>query len=701
MDSEDQKNEVAEKEEKPEGGEESPESKEQSQDFGKIFEQIRDKASVIEKRDEQKSTEEKEDKVDESPKEEGKGEEEPKTEEKPAVEEKKEETPTKEEEEAKKEKEKEEVKKIEAELRRLELEKKKMIKIRGIRTPVDKLYQIIKENEKITLPDLANKLRVDEDTVERWTQYLKGLVKLEYPLNFLAKPYVILEEFEDKPKEEPIKEEEILDSYAIMADKVPAKITLYNTEKEPMPIYKAEFPVMDDATHQMLNYFAEELTNTIPIEIEEIADPKKMVHLKDRFYFEALKLLKKDFKLPEEDLGLLAGLILHRTYGLGKVELLLNDDWLEEVCVNTSHIPLTAYHKRFGWVKTNLLLGDEKTIYNYASQIGRKVGRNITNLDPIMDAHLLSGDRVNATLFPISSFGNTITIRKFAREPWTIPHFVSPELQTMSKEIAAFIWLCFQYELNIIVAGGTASGKTSVLNCLCSLIQPTHRVISIEDTREINLPKYLYWNWIPMTTRAPNPSGKGEVSMLNLIHSSLRMRPDRIVLGEIRRQREAEVLFEAMHTGHSVYATMHADSARNLKRRLLEPPISLSSAEVEALHLAIVQYRDRRLGIRRTFEVAELLPGSEGKELDLNYLFRYNKRTNQFSKINESSRIVEELNLHAGMTRREISEDLEGKAKVLQWMLDNNINTLNEVGIVIGNYYKHPDLILELVSKGS
>jgi flagellar protein FlaI len=229
------------------------------------------------------------------------------------------------------------------------------------------------------------------------------------------------------------------------------------------------------------------------------------------------------------------------------------------------------------------------------------------------------------------------------------------------------------------------------------MIQPTHRAITIEDTREINLPKYLKWNWVPLTTRDANPEGKGEISMLDLIVTSLRMRPDRIIIGEIRRRREAEVLFEAMHTGHSVYSTIHADTAENLERRLLEPPIEIPSSEVEALHLMVIVYRDRKKGERRVFEIAEVLPGAAGKEFELNYLYRWNTRTRQFMKVNESRRIIDELGLHTGMTKDDILKDIAEKEEILQWMLDKNIQSLDGVGEVMDEYYKNPAKLLERV----
>ncbi|MCX6777364.1 MAG: type II/IV secretion system ATPase subunit [Candidatus Micrarchaeota archaeon] len=239
--------------------------------------------------------------------------------------------------------------------------------------------------------------------------------------------------------------------------------------------------------------------------------------------------------------------------------------------VNSAKEPLWVYHAKYGWLKSNFKFESEEQIANYASIIARKVGRQISTLAPLLDAHLGGGERANATLFPISTKGNGITIRKFSKNPWTMVRLLKGKL--LSVEAAALLWLCMQYEMNIIVGGGTASGKTSILNALLIFTPPNQRVISIEDTRELLLPDFLQWT--PLVTRLPNPEGKGEVTMLDLMVNSLRMRPDRIVLGEIRRQREAEVLFEAMHTGHAVYATLHADNAEQVKNRMSTPPINL------------------------------------------------------------------------------------------------------------------------------
>src|SRR3989344_2880257 len=471
--------------------------------------------------------------------------------------------------------------------------------------------------------------------------------------------------------------DEILSRYNIVADNVPGYVSILRKPIEYIPIYEVKFLHVTSATDAILTAIKEKIIEKVKVKLSEIVDPKAYAEIKARFMAGAENVILEELpKISSEERRALAGYLVHEMLGLGKLEVLLNDDALEEIVVNNSSEPLYVYHKKFGWLKTNINISTEEQIYNYSSIIGRKVGRQITNLNPLMDAHLPTGDRVNATLFPISTKGNTITIRKFSREPWTIVHLI--EDKTITEEIAALLWLSIQYELNLIVAGGTASGKTTLLNALMPFIPPNHRIISIEDTRELMLPQFL--QWIPLTTREPNPEGRGEVTMLDLLVNSLRMRPDRVVLGEIRRQREAEVLFEAMHTGHSVYSTFHADRADQVLRRLTNPPIDLPESLLESLHLVIVHFRHRKLGIRRTFQLGEIVVGEgrEGKtQINMNILYQWDAKNDKIEKQKESVRLMGELRLHTGMNEDEVKKDITEKEMILKWMSGNKIKIIS------------------------
>jgi flagellar protein FlaI len=206
---------------------------------------------------------------------------------------------------------------------------------------------------------------------------------------------------------------------------------------------------------------------------------------------------------------------------------------------------------------------------------------------------------------------------------------------------------------------------------------------------------------VPLTTRKANPDGKGEVSMLDLMINSLRMRPDRIVVGEIRRGDQAEVLFEAMHTGHSVYATLHADTVDQVIRRMINPPINIPDVMMEALHIIVVQYRDRRLGARRTYQLAELLPmGESGEKIILkpNILYRC-KPNGEIVAHDECIRTFDILKMHTGLSQKELVSEIGERMKILDWLVKQKINSVNDVGKILAEFYADPEKIYNSARK--
>jgi flagellar protein FlaI len=486
----------------------------------------------------------------------------------------------------------------------------------------------------------------------------------------------------------------MMDKYLITSDNVKAVVEVVDNPEDYVPSYILHSPMVGKGTKMVLDKVRDEILEGVPLDYNEIVDPRSMAEVKSKFSREAFKLLKQYFPdMSTERVNLLVGIILHEMLSVGDLELVLADSHLEEIVVNNSEDPLWVYHRSHGWLKTNVRIPSEKRIQDYASLIGRKVGRQITVLEPLMDAHLTTGDRINATLFPISSKGNTLTLRKFRRSPWTIVDLLKNK--TVDIDVVALVWLAIEYELSLLIAGGTASGKTSLLNAILPFIPPNQRIISIEDTRELNLPQFLHW--VPMTTRQKNPDGRGEVAMLDLLVNSLRQRPDRIIVGEIRRQKEAEVLFEAMNTGHSVYATIHANTAEHAFRRLTSPPIALPEAMVEALPLVVVQFRQRRMGIRRMFEIAEITPDQKS---GVNVIYRWNPSVDKTTARNKSIRIYKELEMYSGLKRAQIDKDLEQRKTVLRWMMEKDVHDVNDVGKVVAEYYKKRKKLVDAIKSG-
>ncbi len=458
--------------------------------------------------------------------------------------------------------------------------------------------------------------------------------------------------------------------------------------------YNLSIPQIDIATSILLKNIRNELVSVTTISMQELVDPSAFLSIKARFMGEATKLLRK--KLPQIEKKVeefLIGKLIQDMLGLGEIEFLINDPSLEEIVVLSSKDKIRVYSKKYGWLETNIKLETEDQVINYSNIIARRVGRQITVLTPLLDAHLITGDRVNAVLYPIDTKGNTITIRKFARDPFTIVDFINNK--TCDLDTSALLWLGIEYEMNILISGGTGSGKTSFLNACMPFVPPNQRIISIEDTRELMLPEFLYWT--PLVTRSPNPEGKGEVSMLDLLVNSLRMRPDRIILGEMRRQQEAMVLFEAMHTGHSVYATVHADTASETISRLTNPPLSIPANLLKAVHLNVVMFRDRKKGIRRIYQIAEFETDKEGARA--NILYRWSPEEDKMMKHSESLHFFEEISRHTGMSQTEISDNLEEKKKILAWLIKQNIRSLNDFGKVINIYYKNKEILFNAIRK--
>ncbi len=454
--------------------------------------------------------------------------------------------------------------------------------------------------------------------------------------------------------------------------------------------YQIDMQGLGEATTVFMLSLRQELLSLVPVDPSRVEDKAYERELVGK-YTEAANLMINKY-LPgtrEETRNMLTAFVLNMMLGLGMIEIPLADDNLEEITINGSRDNIWVFHKEFGWCRTSLRLASEEMIYDDADQIGRRVGRQINNLAPMMDAELADGSRVNATLFPVSQTGNTITIRKFSKNPWTMPLLI--ENKTISPKIAALIWLCVQNEISMLLSGGTASGKTSFLNAMGVFLPANRRVISVEETRELTLPSFL--QWLPMLTRQPNPEGKGAIGLYDLMINALRQRPDILLVGEIRTKSDAETLFEAIHTGHAVYGTVHADSAQDTIIRMTNPPISTPKLLMTAIGSVVTLFRHRRLGIRRVYEFGEV--GNSG---DVSVIERWNIRDDTFIKVAELEKLASTIGLYAGYTMSEINEDVEEKARILQWMVKNKIKDVDGAGYIVSSYYKDPSKVVKAVA---
>ncbi len=488
---------------------------------------------------------------------------------------------------------------------------------------------------------------------------------------------------------------EILESYLIKSEGN-MDVTVRIRKKGISIIYDLEIPEVDIATRLLLEDVRNELLSVTNIGMRKIVDASAIENVRKKFVKDAGRALEKKVPTIKKDSKeVLVNKLMQDMLGLGEIEFLVNDSNLEEIVIPSAKEPIRVYHKKYGWLRTSFSIQKEDEIINYSNIVARRVGRQITVLSPLLDAHLVSGDRVNAVLYPISTKGNTMTIRRFARDPYTVVDLIGNK--TMDLNVTSLLWLAVEYEMNVIFSGGTASGKTVILNACMPFIPPNHRIISVEDTRELMLPEFLYWT--PLVTRTPNPEGKGAITMLDLLVNSLRMRPDRIVLGEMRRQEEAMVMFEAMHTGHSVYATMHANSSAETVSRLVNPPLSVPANLLEAVNLNVVMFRDRRRGIRRVFQVGEFNVKSD--RADANIIYRWVPESDKIIKHGESSRFFEDISRNTGMTMVEINKNLKEKKDILTWLIKNKLRKLSEIGKIMDYYYSNREGLMKEIKSNN
>lgn len=380
-----------------------------------------------------------------------------------------------------------------------------------------------------------------------------------------------------------------------------------------------------------------------------------------------------------------------------EIDPLIRDDNLEEIMVIGIDKPVFVYHREYGMMKTNILFKDAGEVMNLIDSIARQINRRIDQESPILDGRLPDGSRVNATIPPISADGPSMTIRKFKRDPLTIIDLINSK--TISVELAAFFWLCFDglgvKSANAIISGGTSSGKTTTLNALSSFINPKERIITIEDTLELQIP---HEHVIRMETRPPNVENRGELTMNDLVKNSLRQRPDRIIVGEVRGS-EAITLFTALNTGHSGFGTLHSNDARETITRLTNAPMSVPNIMISAIDFIIMQnriYRSDGVSFRRISEVAEV-SGIEEGVIQLNKIFEWDPQSDTIKNVGITSKTLTEIANVSGNSLNSLYDEIKNREIVLQHMVDQNIRSIRDVSTVLEMYYLDSQKVLNRI----
>ena len=381
--------------------------------------------------------------------------------------------------------------------------------------------------------------------------------------------------------------------------------------------------------------------------------------------------------------------------GFGIIEPLLKDGAIEDISCDGVNVPIYIWHREYESIRTNLRFLDEQELNNFAVKVAQRAGRHISVAQPLLDSSLPDGSRINVTFGKeITMKGSTFTIRKFKADPLTVVDLIS--WNTLSEDIAAFFWYALENGKSLLIAGGTASGKTTLLNGLAMFIRPGNKIVSIEDTAELQIP---HENWIQSVARPgfggyrADGSKRGEVTMYDLLRAALRQRPDFLFVGEVRGE-EAYSLFQGMSTGHAGMGTIHGDSSAGVIRRLEAEPMNIPRPMLQALDMICVQRAVRRQGgkkLRRTIEVEEIVEVDQmTDDLVTNRVFSWDPTDDTFLNFGKSY-ILNSIMDENGYTENTIQQEINRRKDVLHWMVRKKMRSYQEVAQVVFDYFNDPE----------
>jgi flagellar protein FlaI len=417
-----------------------------------------------------------------------------------------------------------------------------------------------------------------------------------------------------------------------------------------------------------------------PVELESVRKEPD-IKLREKVLHEYIKMKVPDSRNKEK----LVNSVVHKVMGYEKLGELIADDNLEEIMVNGINIPIYVFHKKYGMCATNIRFDDKNEVFKLINRLCWIHGKELA---PIIDMSAIDGSRINITTDPIAIHGPSLTIRKQKRDLLTITSLL--EAGTLDIDVAALLWLSVDgmriSPANLVVAGMIGSGKTTLLNALAMLSPPEDRIITIEDTPELQFAGR--GNWVPMVAQ----SG---YDMEALVRNSLRMRPNKIIVGEIRGA-EAMALFNAMNVGHKGMGTVHASSAREVISRVESPPMNVPSRIVANLDLIVIMnlFNIKGVPVRRVTEVAEV-GGHEKDTVLLGEIYQWDPAKDQAVEGKEMtpSTYLDKLADKLKISKREVLKELEKRKAVLISLVNNKVFEYNEVLAAVDQFYKEENSI--------
>jgi flagellar protein FlaI len=384
----------------------------------------------------------------------------------------------------------------------------------------------------------------------------------------------------------------------------------------------------------------------------------------------------------------------------GPIDVVMIDPQVEDISCDGVGIPFYIYHRKYGSVPSNLKFDSESELDSFVVWLAQKCGKHISVAQPMLDASIPDGSRLQATLGKhVTKKGSSFTIRRFRANPFTPLDLIANK--TMSPEMMAYLWLAIENGQSMLICGGTASGKTTTLNAILLFIPPQMKIVSIEDTRELNLP---HENWVATVTRhgfgGTTHSGRqaGEIDMFDLLSAALRQRPQYLMVGEVRGA-EAYVVFQAMATGKSAYTTFHADDVQSMVHRLENDPINLPRALVAALDIVLLQSQVK-VGTEMTRRVKSLTEvigvDPDSNELITNSAYTWNPADDTFN-FSGHSYVYEKIQTARNWTPKRMEQEVKRRIDLFRYMERTGVSNYKEVARIASAYYKDPEEMMRIV----
>jgi flagellar protein FlaI len=442
----------------------------------------------------------------------------------------------------------------------------------------------------------------------------------------------------------------------------------------------------------------------LAILLAEIESPKEEIMDPRKFFAEEAKKIVDKYRIS---LGWLPDVSWYKILyhaerdlvGFGKIDPLMRDPNIEDISCDGVNKSVYIWHRNYESIETNLEFENDEVLDNTVVKLVHMAGKHVSSAFPIVDASLPGKHRLAVCYRrEITPFGTAFTIRKFREDPYSIIDLIN--IGTFSEEMAAYFWMCLENRASIMVLGGTAAGKTTALNSLACLIKPGSKIITIEETAELNLPLE---NWVSLISRQSyglGGTGVGEVALFDLVKTSMRHRPDILVVGEIRGQ-EAYVLFQALATGHGGMCTMHAENLDSAVKRLTQKPMEISPAYIPLMNVVLSIQRvhltknNEKRAYRRVITVNEIADYE-----DYRVPFKWYPARDEHEIDLESSVMLSSIAENQGVDKSVILQEIGRRKDVLHWMRERNIRSYKDVAAIIAEYYVRPKHIYEKVLAG-